>query len=148
MRITPLDRLIRIEKEGQDRYSEMREKASLSNIRYFLKAFADARGRFAFRLGEVKEGKHLEPSGNSEKILDLHATEHLQYDDEPDLSSLSSTLLFISTQEKEVYDLYLDITEEMSPSPSRESMQLLVSEREQVKIKADRLYHDLVQTSY
>ncbi len=148
MKMTPLDKLIEIEREAQDRYSEMREKASLSNIRYFLKAFSDARRRFATRLEDLKAGKVPKPSDSSEKILDIHATEHLLFEDEPDLSSLSSTLLYISTQEKETYDLYLKAAEEVPEGKIRESLITLISDREQVKIKADRLYHDLVQTSY
>ncbi len=148
MNSTPIDKLITIEKEAQGRYSEMMEKASLSNIRYFLKAFSDARNRFARRLEDIKNGKNLGPSSGGEKIIDIHATEHLLYDEVPDLSSLSSTLLFISTQEKETYDLYLTVMSELPEGPEKDSLRSIINEREQVKIKADRLYHDLVQTSY
>lgn len=146
--MTPVDKLITVEKEGGKRYSEMMEKASLSNIRYFLRAFAEARGRFATRLEDIKNGKPINPGPGSEKIIDIHATEHLLLDDNPDLSSLSSTLLFISTQEKETYEQYLEVIAGIPDGKVKDSLKSIIPDREQVKIKADRLYHDLVQTSY
>lgn len=148
MSATPIDRLIKIEKEGQKRYSEMMKESPLSNIRYFLKSFSEARGRLAMRLQFLREGKSIGPSVSFSKIIDIHATEHLLNNEVPDLSSLSSTLLFITTQEKEVYNLYLQTIDEVPDGVIRDSLRLLASEREQIKIKADRLYNDLVQTSY
>lgn len=148
MKKTPLDKLIEAEKEGQDRYSEMREKASLSNIRYFLKAFSEARGNFVSCLRGLKEGKHPDPPQNIDKIIDLHATEHLTFEDKPDLTSLSSTLLYISTQEKEMYNMYVSSLAEINDKAIHDSLETITEHREQVRIKADRLYHDLVQTSY
>lgn len=148
MKNTPLDKLIEAEKEGQERYSEMWDKASLSNIRYFLQAFSEARGKFVSCLQGLKEGKHPKPPENIDRIIDLHATEHLSVDDKPDLTSLSSTLLYISAQEKEMYDMYVYILNEIQEGATHDSLATIAEHREQLRIKADRLYHDLVQTSY
>lgn len=144
MKSTPLDVLIEAENVARDRYSEMMEKASLSNIRYFLRSFLQVRSEFSLLLDDVKKGKYQSDVKNPENILDLHATEHLSPGHTPDLSSLSSTLLFISTQEKETFDLYNAVFGELEDGTVRDSLKTLMQQREQVKIKADRLYHDLV----
>lgn len=139
-----LDMLIKAERDGQDRYLEMEKESLLSNIRYFLRTFAAARGAFAEELEKLKRGEinGLRVVGDFKQ--DIHASDHLILSEEPDLSSISSVLLFIATQENSTYELYREAYGDLAGTEFQ-YFRNLMQQREQVKIRADRLYNDLIQ---
>lgn len=139
-----LDLLINTEREGQKKYLEMESESLLSNIRYFLRTFAAARGAFADELEKLKRGERDDLKMVGDFKQDIHASDHLILSESPDLSSISSVLLFIATQENATFDLYREISKNIS-GPESSYFEKIMEQREQVKIRADRLYNDLIQ---
>ncbi|GEM_PF-4474905 len=143
-----LNELIQMEKNVSKEYKQMAEKTSLQNIKFFLEAFSEAHEGFADRLREIRDGVSPRLRKPFSELPDIKATDHLVLQGDPDLSSMSSTLMFIVRKEKETFAHYTRSWESIDDEDLGRSFDELLAQREQLKIKADRLYNDLIQSSY
>ncbi len=130
-----------IEKKLINEYREIAKKAAQSNIKSFVDAFLNA------NLGIVDvirtNGTLLEDYEVIEETSPIHATEHL-LENNADASSLSSVLLFVSKAEGVSTTHISKIVNSMDKPPA--FLQELKEEKMKLASKADRLYHDLVET--
>ncbi len=148
---SPVEDLVKDAIEREDEafmeYKEMAEKAPKSNIRWFLTSFSEARKRIRDKLTKILENKIDEDFGYpEEKILHIQATEHLDFTGDVDKNSLQSVLLYISKKESEDLEFFRELVEKSDGEPIAKFLKPLQAEKENIHIKADRLYHDLIET--
>lgn len=145
-----LNGAIAYEEESYLTYRKLAEKTHLSNIRGFLNSFATTRKQFEERLLSIKEHKieSADALKTPSRLLYLKATEHLVLNGDVDLSSLQNVLLFISKSEKLACEEFCKILKEMPEGQVKESMSRIEEDKESLKVKADRLYHDMIETAY
>lgn len=138
--------VIEKEDEAYMAYRELSEKALKSNIRWFLKSFSDARKSMRDKLTSIVEEKVDEEFGYpEEKVLHIQATEHLNFPDEVDVSSLQSVLLYISKSETAGLEYFRSVVENVSNERVKKLLGQLLAEKETIEAKAEKLYHDMIE---
>lgn len=138
---------IKREDEAFMEYRELADKAPKSNIRWFLSSFSEARKRIRDELTQVLENKVDENFGYPDKkILHIQATDHLEFDGNVDENSLQSVLLYISKKETEDLEYFRSVIERTDSQLVVGFLKSLLAEKETINTKADRLYHDLIET--
>jgi len=147
---SPIEDLIKDAIEKEDKafmeYKELAEKAPKSNIRWFLESFSDARKRIRDKLTNVLENRVDDEFGYpEEKILHIQATEHLHFSGNVDQNSLQSVLLYISKKESEDLEYFRSLIEKSESQEVEKFLKPILAEKENIHIKADRLYHDLIE---
>lgn len=138
-----------IDREGEAylEYKEMAEKSPKNNIRWFLSSFSEARRTLRDRLLNIlEEGNEKNINNEGDSILHIQATEHLDFSGDVDKNSLQSVLLYISKKESEDLDYFRSIVEKCRDESVCGALKQILQEKETVHIKADRLYHDMIET--
>ncbi|MCW6168364.1 MAG: hypothetical protein LVQ96_01005 [Thermoplasmatales archaeon] len=133
--------ILEIERQLIDEYAEIEKKTTLSNIRSFVNAFRQANSEIA---DSVKMEKNPNPAyvvGNVAKPI--HSTEHM-ISRAVDVGSLSSVLLFLAKSEDYSAKEISRIVNKINFPPT--FLKNIEIEKEKLASKADRLYHDLVET--
>lgn len=134
------------EDEAYMSYKELSEKANKSNIKWFLKSFSQARGQIKDKLTSIIEEKVDDDFGYpEEEILHIQATEHLSFSGDVDVSSLQSVLLFVSKTESASVEEFKDSIEGIRNNKVKQLLDQVLAEKETIKVKADRLYHDMIE---
>jgi len=136
-----ISEIIDLERRLIDEYRNIIKKAAQSNIRLFVKAFLDANTEIVDMVRN--DGAAQFKSKSWSGVISIHATDHLQTGD-ADPSSLSSVLLFVSRAEESSLKDILKIIEQIESPP--DFLEEIKSEKIKLASKADRLYHDLVET--
>ncbi len=142
-----LKELIEREDEAFLEYGKVAKEAAKSNIKWFLSSFADARQRIRDKLTKILERKVDDEFGYpEEEILHIHATEHLSEIEDVDEDSLQNVLLYISKKEQADLDYFRESLKEIKSEQLRKILDTVLKEKETIHTKADRLYHDMVET--
>lgn len=138
-----------IEKEDEAfmSYSKLSEKTLKSNIKWFLRSFAEARKQMRDQLTKILEEKVDQDFGSPEEnILHIQATEHLSFSGEVDLNSLQSVLLYVSKTESSELSNFSQMMDGIPEGKVKKLLGQILAEKEKVTIKADTLYHDMIET--
>lgn len=127
-------------------YRNLSEKTLKSNIRWFLKSFSEARKQIRDQLTKILEEKVDKDFGSpEEKSLHIQATEHLSFSGEVDLSSLQSVLLYVSKMESSDLSNFSEMLDSIPEGRVKELLGQILAEKEKIRIKADTLYHDMIE---
>lgn len=141
-----IEKAIEREDEASLEYRDLEEESPKNNIRWFLKSFSEARGQIRDKLITLLEEKVLKVTGHKkEDLLHIGATEHLHFSGNVDKNSLQSVLLFISKKESEDLEYFRGIVERCDEGAINDALEHLLSEKEKIHTKADRLYHDMIE---
>lgn len=142
-----LKNLIEREDEASIDYGKMAEEAPKSNIKWFLSSFSEARKKIRDKITKVLEEKVDDDFDyQDEEILHIHATEHLTHSGDVDTDSLHSVLLYISKKEQEDLENFKMALKRIRNQKLLGQLESIVREKESIHTKADRLYHDMVET--
>ena len=136
-----LSDILEIERQLIDEYAEIEKRTALSNIRSFVNAFRQANSEIADSIKMQKNPNQEHVVGNVAKPI--HSTEHMN-PGPIDESSLSSVLLFLAKTEDYSSKQISRIVNEMVFPPA--FLKNIEIEKVKLAYKADRLYHDLVET--
>jgi rubrerythrin len=142
--------VLAIEEENwAKKYSDLMLGTNLSNIRMFLEAFAKSRDQFSNDINNFLNKKYVINNENKtlRKLYDIQATRHLLNAEDIDPNSLQSILLYISKAETDTYARYEAILVDMEDSSMKKMFSNIVERRERVMLKADNIYHDMIETS-
>lgn len=128
------------------RYRELTEKAVQSNISYFLKLFLNSHKNIIEKL-KAYGNSEVDPNlGKVEAPTSIWATKHLETEDEVDLNSLQSVLLFIAKIEEESMGVFDSLMNETKDPDERAYLEKIRDEKAVITTKADRLYHDMIES--
>ncbi|WP_393971366.1 hypothetical protein OXIME_001640 [Oxyplasma meridianum] len=131
-----------------NKYHDMMLDTNLSNIRMFLEAFVKAREEFSRDIYNFLNNKYVINNENKtlRKLYDIQATRHLISKEKIDPNSLQNVLLYISKAETETFSSYEAILSDMEESSMKEKFSNIVERRKRVMLKADNIYHDMIET--
>ncbi|HLH85555.1 MAG TPA: hypothetical protein VKU79_01660 [Thermoplasmataceae archaeon] len=122
-------------------YESLYDKATLSNIRYFLKGFMDEHRTMEAAVSSLLKGKHFEfPDLPNRPKLD--AVGHISLTEDTQVGSLQSVLLFICRKEEEISNEFDKVVTNMKGSSD---LNKLKQWQEQIFRKAEHLYTDLIE---
>lgn len=139
--------LIEKEDEASIEYGRMAEEAPKSNIKWFLSSFSEARKKTRDKITKILEERVDDDFDyQEEEILHIHATEHLTHNGDVDPDSLHSVLLYISKKEQEDLENFKMAVKGVKNEKLLGLLDSIMREKETVHTKADRLYHDMVET--
>ncbi len=143
----PFASLIEHEEKIRNTYRELAEKAAQSNIRYFLTLFLNSHNDI---IGKLKAYGKIELDQAEQDVLEspmvISATDHLVTEDNVDLNSLQSVLLYLAKTEAESVNEF-DLLIRKTPEPDmKEYLARIKEEKEIITTKADRLYHDMIES--
>lgn len=141
----PFAALIENEERIEETYRDLSAKAAQSNIRYFLTMFLNGHKDIVDKLRAY--GKHevdfpVDRLGKKSSIL---ATKHLIMDENVDLNSLQSVLLFIAKTEERSISEFDDLIRETRDTAMREYLEKIRNEKIAITTQSDRLYHDMIE---
>jgi rubrerythrin len=131
------------------KYNDLMLDTNLSNIRMFLDAFAKSRNQFFTDINNFLNKKYVINNENKtlRKLYEIQATRHLLNAANIDPNSLQNILLFISKAETDTYAQYEAILAEMEEGSMKKMFSNIVERRKRVMLKADNIYHDMIETS-
>ncbi len=139
--------LIEREDKASIEYARLAENAPKSNIKWFLSSFSEARRATMEKLTSILEQKVDDDFGYpEEEMLHIHATEHLTHSGNVDEDSLQSVLLYISKREQTDLKNFSQATSKIKSEKLKSLLDPILKEKETIHTKADRLYHDMVET--
>ncbi len=143
----PFASLIEHEEKIRNTYRELAEKAAQSNIRYFLTLFLNSHNDIIEKLKAYGK-RELEPEEQVivEAPLSISATDHLVSEDNVDLSSLQSVLLYLAKTEAESVNEFDLLIKKTPEEEMKEYLERIKEEKEIITTKADRLYHDMIES--
>lgn len=136
---------IKREDEASLEYGDLASDTPMSNIRWFLTAFSQARKEMKDKLTSILEEKADDFGKPEEHKLHLQATEHLDFDGTVDDESLQSVLLFISRRELDDLEYFRSMVESVHDRKVGEKLKSVMEDKSNMLAKADRLYHDLIE---
>lgn len=142
----PFASLIEHEERIRDIYQDLSEKAAQSNIRYFLMLFLNGHKDIIDKLKAYGKREVDFLAGKMESPQSIWATNHLLNDENVDLNSLQSVLLFIAKTEEESvgeFDALIGSTEDPE---MKDYLEKVKEEKLSITTKADRLYHDMIES--
>lgn len=142
----PYAALVELEEKLAKNYREMSSKAVQSNIRYFLDLFGRSHQTIAHRLMAYESGEVESESVSYDTPAAIWATQHLNLEDEIDLNSLQSVLLYIAKTEDSSLSEYDRILSDSKCKGRGNSLIRLREEKAVITTKADRLYHDMIES--
>lgn len=142
----PFAALIETEEKISETYRELSEKAAQSNIRYFLRLFLNGHRAVIEKLKAYGKREVAFPLSDADKIASIWATQHLVPDESVDLNSLQSVLLFIAKTEEQSLGEFDDLMREEQDEGMLEYLGKIREEKITITTKADRLYHDMIES--
>jgi len=142
-----LDVLAIEEDKWAKKYYHLMLDTNLSNIRMFLEAFAKSRDQFSRDIYNFLNNKYVINNENKtlRKLYDIQATRHLISAENIDPNSLQNILLYISKAETDTYASYEAILSDMEGSSMKKKFSNIVERRKRVMLKADNIYHDMIE---
>lgn len=143
----PFATLIEHEERIRNTYRDLLGEAVQSNIRYFLKPFMENHNNLLCKLKSY--GKLEKETGVPDDFnmpVALSATDHLESEGSVDLTSLQSVLLYIAKTEAESLDEFEDLTTPFADPGMRDYLEGIIDEKRLITTKADRLYHDMIES--
>jgi hypothetical protein len=143
-----LDSLITSEEKLVGEYDSMMNTANMDNIRRFLDLFRGANKSILKDLKALKSPGAMEKKVRLDQSTYLHATDHLNKDQFTDLNSLRSVLLFITEKESSSYSTFSSIVGKITNSLLKENLIQVLKKKENLRVRADTLYNDLVMDSF
>lgn len=143
-----LDVLAMEEDKWAKKYHDLMNDTNLSNIRMFLEAFAKSRDQFSSDIYKFLNNKYVINNENKtlRKLYDIQATRHLINSQNIDPDSLQNILLYISKAETDTYASYEAILSEMEDTSMKDQFSNIAERRKRVMLKADNIYHDMIET--
>lgn len=142
----PFSALVEIEETMAENYEEMSGKAVLSNIRYFLNLFSSTHTTFAEKLRSYAKGEKELETSEFDAPVTIWATQHLLSEEDVDLGSLQSVLLYIAKAEEESLSEFDTVISEADCTKCCEALARFREEKSILTTKADRLYHDMIES--
>lgn len=143
-----LDFLIKAEEKLVEEYDSMMNTANLDNIRRFLDLFRRANKSILKDLGSLKSPGATEKRVQLDQTPYLHATEHLHKDQFTDLNSLRSVLLFITEKERASFSTFSSNVDKIKNPLLKDNLIQVLKKKENLRVRADTLYNDLVMDSF
>ncbi len=142
----PLAEFIAQEERIRDVYEGLLMNSAQENIRFFLETFMKSHEEIIGQLTAfgVKPQNKVPQPGQSQK--NIHATYHLMAEQNPDLNSLQSTLLFIAKSEQESLDATISHSKKIENAKTKEFIVKIIEAKKLMASKADRLYHDFIES--
>lgn len=143
----PFASLIKHEEKIRNTYRGLLGDAVQSNIRYFLKPFVDTHNNLLSKLKSYgSQERETGVSNDVEPVIDLSATGHLESNEDVDLNSLQSVLLFIAKSEADSLSEFSHAAKSFTDKSMKEYLDGIIEEKSLIANKADRLYHDMIES--
>lgn len=142
----PIASLIEHEVRIRNTYRDLLSDTVQSNIRYFLTLFLNSHNSI---IGKLKSyGKEYAEEGQDEILSPavISATDHLESEKDVDLNSLQSVLLFLAKTESDSLNEFDALMHKAKDSAMRAYLTRIKEEKEIITTKADRLYHDMIES--
>ena len=134
------------EERIRDVYRGLLMNSAQENIRFFLETFMKSHEEMIGQLtafGIVPQNQ-VPQTGRPQK--NIHATYHLMTEQNPDLNSLQSTLLFIAKSEQDSLDVTISLSGKIENVKMKEFIAKIIETKKVFASKADRLYHDFIES--